>query len=137
VPQILILRPGDHERKEQIHTVRDLVYLENRSDKTVTSESNDYFKYYVIEIRDNEGLPAPERKIMREAFRTGLLLPRKPGDRWQEMLPVYRFYEMSRPGTYTIQVERRLPEELGAGTVKSNIVTITVLPAEAPPPARQ
>jgi hypothetical protein len=114
-----------------------LVYLENRSGKTVTSESNDYFKHYVIEIRDNEGLPAPEKKIHREAFSTGLLLPKKPGDSWQEMLHVSRYYEMSRPGTYTIQVERKLPDELGVGTVKSNIVSITVLPADDPPSTQQ
>lgn len=39
---------------------------------------------------------------------------------------VTKFYDMSRPGKYTIQVSRAVPKELGGGTVKSNAITVTV-----------
>jgi len=106
--------------------------------------SIDYPPYYVIDVRDEEGSPVPETELMRElrdpnhrGFGSGMLFQYKPGESWKEELMVTLYYEMSRPGKYTIQVERKLPKELGIGTVKSNIITITILPAEAPPPAKQ
>jgi hypothetical protein len=38
-----------------------------------------------------------------------------------------KFYDFSRPGNYTVQVSRAVPKELGGGTIKSNIVTITII----------
>ncbi|MGD0095970.1 MAG: hypothetical protein ABSB60_05710 [Terracidiphilus sp.] len=40
-------------------------------------------------------------------------------------------YDMSMRDEYTIQLEKKWPVELGKGTVKSNIITIT---AVAPKP---
>lgn len=121
-----------------------LVDLANHSHKIVSSMSIDYPPYYVIDVRDEEGSPVPETELMRElrdpnhrGFGSGMLFQYKPGESWKEELMVTLYYEMSRPGKYTIQVERKLPKELGIGTVKSNIITITILPAEAPPPAKQ
>ena len=42
---------------------------------------------------------------------------------------------MTRPGNYTIQVSRAVPKELGGGTVKSNVLTITVVEATPEPRA--
>jgi len=42
-------------------------------------------------------------------------------------LVITDLYEMShRTGQYMIQVERRLPEQLGNGIVKSNTITVTM-----------
>jgi hypothetical protein len=37
-----------------------------------------------------------------------------------------RLFELKKPGRYTLQVSRLIPKEMGGGTVKSNILTITV-----------
>jgi hypothetical protein len=35
-------------------------------------------------------------------------------------------YDLSRPGKYTIQVSRAIPQELGGGNVESNVIGFTV-----------
>jgi hypothetical protein len=45
------------------------------------------------------------------------------------------WYDMSRPGMYTIQVWEHVSNDPASEIVKSNIITITVLPAESKPPA--
>lgn len=114
-----------------------LVDLKNNSDKIVSSMSIDYPPYYIIDVRDEEGYPTPETKFMRElrdpnhrGFGSGGLFQYNPGESWKEQLTITHYYEMSRPGKYTIQLERKLPEELGVGTVKSNTITITVVAPE-------
>lgn len=37
-----------------------------------------------------------------------------------------RIFELKKPGKYKLQVSRLIPKALGGGTVKSNILTITV-----------
>jgi hypothetical protein len=37
-------------------------------------------------------------------------------------------YEFDKPGEYSIQIERELPESLGGGVIKSNAITVTVTP---------
>jgi hypothetical protein len=39
---------------------------------------------------------------------------------------VSKFYDLSRPEEYKIQVSRAVPKELGGGTIKSNAITITI-----------
>jgi hypothetical protein len=41
-------------------------------------------------------------------------------------LVVCKLYDLSRPGKYKIQVSRAVPEELGGGTIKCNVVTIAI-----------
>jgi hypothetical protein len=36
------------------------------------------------------------------------------------------YYDISKPGNYTIQVQREMPPELGTGTVESNILHVTI-----------
>jgi hypothetical protein len=116
-----------------------LIDLRNNSDRVVSSMSIDYPPYYILDVRDEEGYPASETKFTRElrdpnhrGFGSGILNQYKPGDSWKEELTITLYYEMSRPGKYTIQVERKLPEELGVGTVKSNTITITVVAPDEP-----
>ena len=46
-------------------------------------------------------------------------------------------YDFSRPGEYKIQVERYTAFDPNSPTVKSNIITIRVLPADEPIPAQR
>jgi len=114
-----------------------IVELTNDSGKDVSVSSHDYAECYTFEVLDAEGYPAPETEWMREWKNPGrrrsghgVIAPVKTGVSWKEQLRISDFYDLSRPGTYTIQVERKLPEELGTGTVTSNTITITVLPAD-------
>ncbi len=36
------------------------------------------------------------------------------------------YYDISKPGNYTIQVQREMPPELGTGPVESNILHVTI-----------
>jgi len=52
----------------------------------------------------------------------------KPGESATEVVVISEFYDLTRPGLFTIQVERRVPEQLGHGVVKSNTVSVTITP---------
>ena len=121
------------------------ITLRNHSDKTLSASLWDYDYDYTIDVRDAQGNSAPESEEAgrlraemdacrssgkslcgRKILLHGVLNQFKPGESWQERLLITGYYDMSRPGRYTIQLERKLPEELGKGTVKSNSITVTV-----------
>jgi hypothetical protein len=45
--------------------------------------------------------------------------------------------DMSKPGTYTVQLLEHISNDPASKMIKSNIITITVLPADEPPPAQK
>ena len=61
----------------------------------------------------------------------------KPGESKVDPDCVSDWYDLSQPGTYTIQVWEHTSNDPASSVVKSNIVTITVLPAEEPLPTKQ
>lgn len=60
----------------------------------------------------------------------------QPGESIIELLPLGGF-DMSKPGTYTIQVSAHITNDPNSDVVKSNIITVTVLPEDNPPQAQQ
>jgi hypothetical protein len=53
----------------------------------------------------------------------------QPGESLPKALLVLtKFYDLSGPGKYTIQVSRAVPKELGGGLIKSNAITVTITP---------
>jgi hypothetical protein len=120
------------------------VTLTNHSGKTLSASQVDYADDYTVDVRDAQGNSAPESEEVRKARaemdacrnsgqavggRKILLHGMsqfRPGESWQETLLITKHYDMSRPGKFTIRLERKLPEELGKGTVKSNPITVTV-----------
>lgn len=121
------------------------ITLINHSDKTLSASLWDFADDYTVDVRDAQGNPAPESEEVRReqaamgACRNsgkshcgkkillhGVISQFKPGESWQEKLLVTHYFDMNRPGRYTIQLERKLPVELGKGTVKSNPITVTV-----------
>lgn len=90
---------------------------------------------FQLEVRDSHGQLAPETKAKRD-LKCGagfivtvgrrILRALKPGDSYEDVMFVNQFYELSRPDDYYIQVTRKIPKELGQGTVKSNLVVVTV-----------
>ena len=99
--------------------------------------------WYRIEIRRNGG-PVPKTEEMRrrearqktaDSMASPFFLTLKPGEEAQFDLPISSFYEMTEPGVYEITLAREAdPEHSGRTvTVKSNTISITVLPADDPP----
>lgn len=90
---------------------------------------------FQLEVRDSHGQLAPETQTKRD-LKCGagfivmvgrrILRALKPGDSYEDVMFVNQSYELSRPGDYYIQIARRIPKELGQGTVKSNVVVVTV-----------
>jgi hypothetical protein len=88
---------------------------------------------YQITVLDENGKPVPDtalgQKLKDHATVTGgggPLWTLKPGDTLKDHVVVNDLYDISTPGKYSVSVERKLPEELGVGTVKSNVITVTV-----------
>ncbi len=120
-----------------------IISLRNNSAHAILVPS-DSTELYTIEVRDALGNAAPESEFMRNQrtsveecrksgnslcgrkFGHGVSAKLKSGASWQELLDIRRYFDMGRPGKYTISVQRKLPEELGVGVVKSNTITVTV-----------
>jgi len=91
---------------------------------------------YALDVRDSQNRVPPETEYARKLkgrpyFSNDQVFYLQPG----ESLPkaqwvVSKFYDLTRPGKYTIQVSRAVPKEVGGGTIKSNTITITVRPAQ-------
>ncbi len=120
--------------------LRLLVTVTNTSDRNISFITSpglmpeDGF-LYEISVRDSQGSPAPPsayRRTMDKRIPTdyGSRFARrlKPGESFVDQVTVTRFYDLSRPGNYTISVTRPMPprQNLGNGSVTSNAVTVTV-----------
>jgi len=88
---------------------------------------------YPVEVLDDKRNSAPETVYKRQlrcnqGLSDGKIenVTLKPHESRQDEIVVTRFYDLTRPGRYFVQVLRKIPKELGQGTVKSNILTITV-----------
>lgn len=88
---------------------------------------------YAFEVRDSQGMIPPETDYAKKSkgrghFSNDQIFYLQPGESLpKELLVLTKFYDMSRPGKYTVQVSRVVPRDLGSGTVKSNNLTITVI----------
>jgi hypothetical protein len=90
---------------------------------------------YQIHVRDAQGRSLPPSADLRTRdkrvpinYGSRLARTLKPGESFVDQVTVSRFYDLSRPGEYTISVARPMPprQNLGKGSVKSNAVTVTV-----------
>jgi hypothetical protein len=87
---------------------------------------------YVIEVRDSQNRIPPETEFARKSkgrayFSNDQVFYLQPGESLPKApLVVSKFYDLSRPGKYTIQLGRAVPKELGGGTIKSNVVTLII-----------
>ncbi|MGC1619393.1 MAG: hypothetical protein WA765_12965 [Candidatus Acidiferrum sp.] len=89
---------------------------------------------YDIKVLDEQGREAAPTQFLRNLREHptaptgsvfGSMLP--PGKSFEEKLALTRFYDLSRPGKYTVRVSRtQRPWRNTADSVKSNTITITV-----------
>jgi hypothetical protein len=90
-----------------------------------------------MEVRDESGTPVPEtehRRQMKEGLRSGLpIMGRnimgtwKPREGAQDRIEVSYFYDLSRAGQYSVQVQREFPE-IGKEPWKSNRLELAITP---------
>jgi hypothetical protein len=115
--------------------VRINVQLTNNSTETLDASANinsmtGVDPNYRFDVRDSNGIEMPRRTYAHSEHVTGhaILRTLKPGESITDAEPLGRLVDMSRPGKYTIQVSRSLPNNGGAATVKSNKIIVTVAP---------
>lgn len=96
---------------------------------------------YKLDVRDEKGETAPETEYERSfrpakdhlgreiatvtVVKSGPLRYLQPGETISEQIVLNKLCDVSRPGTYTIEAQSRSG---GAGTQKSNRITITIKP---------
>jgi hypothetical protein len=88
---------------------------------------------YEVDVRDKMGSLLPETAYKRNlkcknklTDARNILVRLKPKESTEDEIIVTRLFSFHRPGTYFIQVHRKLPEEVYRGTVKSNVVSVSV-----------
>jgi hypothetical protein len=117
------------------------VLLKNNTDHAISGsevsmEGYGGFQYKVNVEREDH--TAVARKYV-EKFRRHEIGPRpgtgsvifihiQPGETDKDIVYVNNRYEFDKPGKYLVQVEYDLPKDLGGGVIKSNIITVTVIP---------
>jgi len=120
--------------------------MTNISEQTIDCSSwagSDSVNYsYKYEVRDEQG-DMPEKFVLShshpEIGPSGSSIPCKlepeKSTKWETWLN--RVYLFNRPGKYTIQVSRLAAVKPADGYIKSNTITVTVLPPGEAPPVRQ
>jgi hypothetical protein len=112
-----------------------IVTLANRSVGEIVIRDKNRWCDYELEVRESRGQRPPETSYKRElkcnnkfVVTTGKNSIRtlKPHESYSDLMIVNQLYDLSRPGEYTIQVSRLVPPGLGGGTVKSNVITVTI-----------
>lgn len=135
LPFSLMIRPLQNVAKVGSQ-IRVQVVLTNTSDHEIGILKSAPEVDYLVEVRDTRGRMAPDTDFGRKQkdpasvkVSTGSpLYSLKPGESLRDEIQIGRLYEMSVPDKYSIQVSRIVPEEMGGGVVKSNMVNVTVTP---------
>ncbi len=92
---------------------------------------------YLYEVRDSAGNPVEPRKFTANgpiepgdgrgfAIQGTSDMVLQPGESRITKASVGSWYDLSRPGTYTIQVSAHVSNDPSSGLVKSNLATVTV-----------
>jgi hypothetical protein len=90
---------------------------------------------YEIEVLDEKGKPAPDTAFSRDRKEPGrfeagsdVIDTLKPGGELKDEAVITKLYDLTMAGKYVVQFSRRVEAEQGGGMVKSNAITITVVP---------
>jgi hypothetical protein len=100
---------------------------------------------YHLDVRDSDGRavgPRPPEKLMTTSNMNMRVLGSKeiflqPNESKMEYLPLASQFDIRKPGDYTIQVWAHVSDDPKSDIVKSNIITVTVLPPPPPPQAEE
>lgn len=112
--------------------VRVNITLRNSSNRAFHMHLDLAEMEYKMEVRDGQN-KVPQltdyaaKSKGRAYFSNDQIFYLQPGESLpKDPLILTKFYDMSRPGKYTVQVTRVVPKELGSGVVQSNTITINV-----------
>ena len=85
---------------------------------------------YEYDVRDSSGNPAPLRERHKTAETRSVIMspPLKPGASKEEKTDLDPWFDLTKPGEYTIQLSRRLNGGADDPALKSNVITVTVVP---------
>ena len=83
---------------------------------------------FQFDVRDEKGDLVAKRRYEHPELDTGNPINRtlKPGESVTQEQRVNTLYDMTRAGKYSIQVSMAVPEALGKGVVKSNVIAVTL-----------
>jgi hypothetical protein len=94
---------------------------------------------YSIEVWKGDGAPAQKTEYLRKLtgeykdpkhptifLSSSTQLRLKPGESLREQAVLTKLYVLDKAGSYKIQASHAIPEQLGGGVAKSNLLTITV-----------
>jgi len=103
---------------------QELDFSANISDNTGVDPN------YTYDVRDSRGNLVPRRVYPHPELATGHAVLRKvaPGESVSDTEPIGRLSDMSKPGKYSIQVLRHVPDGKRGQVVRSNKITVTVIP---------
>lgn len=121
--------------------LRLLVTVTNTSNRAISfvtspGEIPEDGSLYEISVRDAQGRSAPPSPHLRTRdnripINQGSRVARtlQPGESFVDQITVTTFYDLSQTGKYTISVAREIPprQNLGQGSINSNVVTIEVI----------
>lgn len=110
------------------------VKMENKSDhdlavyRAVSGDLDQGGWVYKVSVRDTKGVEPPQTKFAQSVgvAGSGGYVSLRPEKTLTDRCNVAKLYDLSRPGNYTIQVERL--DEQSKAFVKSNTITVTVTP---------
>ena len=104
----------------------------NTSDRPLDSSANildaqNVDPNFLFDLLDDTGRPVP-KKVYKFPETSGHAEfgTLKPGESITHDVNLVRIFQLKKPGKYSLQVSRAIPEGLGHGTIKSNIVTLNV-----------
>jgi hypothetical protein len=111
-----------------------LVNLQNTSGHTLEIKDGNVEGLYFVDVRDSSGNQVPltelgnslyaGTKVFGEGvFRKAML---QPGEAIQKYVSVERIYNLSQPGTYSIQLTREIDDQSGPHYIRSNTVSVPV-----------
>lgn len=113
-----------------------IIRMKNNSEHVLHFALTNPAYNYRATVLDSEGKPVPATdnlRKLREQIRSpvivttrNVLVELKPHETQQDGIEISYLYDLSKPGKYTVRLERDLPPEIGSGIVKSNTVRITL-----------
>ena len=113
------------------------IKLTNMSDHVVDCSSamvGAFDRRYLYEVLDENGKSMIKTDIDPERYQFCNLDPGESTGNGERL--IRWLYDFTKPGTYTVQLSRFIGNDEKQGAVKSNTITITVIPADNQPPAQ-
>jgi hypothetical protein len=126
------------ESGSQVELVIVMKNISNHDLHYSLSYSNGLDRAYQYDVRDSSGraveLLTKKHPEIGEPFHIWPQHVVRPGETDSSGGAISNFYDMTKPGEYTIQVSRLLSDNPKDGVVKSNKITVNIFRTSPPPP---